>query len=327
MPEFASPPPPADGPADGPTDRQPDPARPHVLVLYHGDCPDGFVAAWAAWRHYRRRGQPAEFLPAVHGDRPPVELARGRVVEILDFCYKMEDAEEFAALVRAALSTIVVDHHKTAPEVLAAVARLAAEPDPPARLAWRYDVDQSGAALAWDFYRPAGTEPRLVRYVQDSDLWRWELPISREVSAYLSTLPWDFEAWDRAAAVLDAHPVGDLHPFYEPGAAVRRFQERVVAEHVDRAFAADLAGHRVMACNCTARAVVSEVAGRLAAGRAFGVSFFVRHDGTAAFSLRSREGAVDVAELAKAFGGGGHARAAGFQVPAARLWETLRAVG
>lgn len=33
------------------------------------------------------------------------------------------------------------------------------------------------------------------------------------------------------------------------------------------------------------------------------------------YSLRSREGGVDVSEIAKQFGGGGHKHAAGFRLP------------
>ena len=46
----------------------------------------------------------------------------------------------------------------------------------------------------------------------------------------------------------------------------------------------------------------------------FVVSYFDRSDGQRQWSLRSREG-FDVSEIAKSFGNGGHARAAGFETP------------
>jgi len=39
------------------------------------------------------------------------------------------------------------------------------------------------------------------------------------------------------------------------------------------------------------------------------------------FSLRSREDGADVSEIAKKYGGGGHAHASGFRVPYDRLAE------
>ena len=42
--------------------------------------------------------------------------------------------------------------------------------------------------------------PLLLLYVQDRDLWRWELEHSREVNATLVLIAHDFAAWDRLAS-------------------------------------------------------------------------------------------------------------------------------
>ena len=47
--------------------------------------------------------------------------------------------------------------------------------------------------------------------------------------------------------------------------------------------------------------------------RPFGACYFDRGDGKRQWSLRSRDGAVDVAKVAKRHGGGGHRNAAGFE--------------
>lgn len=52
-------------------------------------------------------------------------------------------------------------------------------------------------------------------------------------------------------------------------------------------------------------------------GAAFVVGWFQRADGTYQYSLRGA-GEVDVSEIAKRWGGGGHCDAAGFQV-----WEPV----
>jgi nanoRNase/pAp phosphatase (c-di-AMP/oligoRNAs hydrolase) len=59
---------------------------------------------------------------------------------------------------------------------------------------------------------------------------------------------------------------------------------------------------------------VSELVGRLADGHPFAASWFQRTDGKFVYSLRVRDGDFDVSEFAKQFGGGGHAKAAGFTV-------------
>jgi len=57
----------------------------------------------------------------------------------------------------------------------------------------------------------------------------------------------------------------------------------------------------------------SYIAGELAKDRPFGTYYIDRHDGKRQWSLRSRDGGVDVSEIAKAHGGGGHKQAAGFE--------------
>ena len=39
-----------------------------TLVLYHANCPDGFGAALAAWKHF---GNEAEYVPVQYGKEPP----------------------------------------------------------------------------------------------------------------------------------------------------------------------------------------------------------------------------------------------------------------
>ena len=40
----------------------------NIVILYHGDCPDGFGAAWASWKKF---GDGAEYIGVHHGDNPP----------------------------------------------------------------------------------------------------------------------------------------------------------------------------------------------------------------------------------------------------------------
>src|SRR5271156_4755511 len=75
------------------------------LVIYHGNCQDGFCAAWACWVCHPEW----EFYPAKHGDAPP-DVA-GRIVYMLDFSYKKD---VIMAMAKVAEEIIILDHHKTA---------------------------------------------------------------------------------------------------------------------------------------------------------------------------------------------------------------------
>jgi nanoRNase/pAp phosphatase (c-di-AMP/oligoRNAs hydrolase) len=68
----------------------------------------------------------------------------------------------------------------------------------------------------------------------------------------------------------------------------------------------------VPAVNCN-HYFASEVGHELAIGRPFAATYYDTTDGRV-FSLRSSAEGLDVSEIAKRLGGGGHAKASGFKV-------------
>src|SRR5690606_41680261 len=74
------------------------------LCVFHGNCDDGFGAAWAIWK----RWPDVEFVPGVYGK--PLPDVKGRNVLFVDFSAPDD------VMVKAsgeALSVVVVDHPKT----------------------------------------------------------------------------------------------------------------------------------------------------------------------------------------------------------------------
>lgn len=283
------------------------------LVIYHAGCWDGFCAAWIA---RKALGPDCEFLPANYGDKPP-DAAR-RDVYILDFSYKADVLRGIAAFNN---SLTVLDHHKTAE---ADIAEAVAKGE--GKIVGRFDLNKSGGRLAWEYFygRTDGcwpklvqafsgcdqqTPPWLVAYTEDRDLWRWALTGSREVNAALRTYPLDFDTWDNFAASKT-----NVVELIREGAAILRAQNEIVKSHVGFAKEVNFDGHQILAVNATCH--VSEIAGELAKGRPFGAVYFDAKDDSRVWSLRSDENGMDVSEIAKKHGGGGHARAAGFSVPA-----------
>lgn len=271
------------------------------LVLYHANCADGFCAAWIA---HRRFGAAADYLPVQYGQEPP-DVA-GRNVFILDFSYKRP---VMLRLCYTAASMTVLDHHKTAQADLDGLdsdCRHRAVCVP--RIV--FDMEKSGGRLTWEHFFPNEPAPWLVRYTEDRDLWRWQLPHSKEISAALASHPKTFELWDRWNMTVNG---GNATPtlLAEEGAAILRYQVQLVDAIASTAREHDLDGHKVLAANTSC--LFSEVAEKLAEGRPFGAAWFIRADGKRQWSLRSRDGGVDVSDVAKRRGGGGHRAAAGFE--------------
>jgi hypothetical protein len=301
----------------------------NTLVIFHASCRDGFCAAWL----FRLAFPEAEFHAAQHGTEPPDVC--GKRVYIVDFSYKRDAMKQ---IMMDADSLVVLDHHRTAEVELADIvgdfeAEIAqlpvALPRWSARPVITFDMTKSGGRLAWEYLcrvnlmPPRMTEhihpphfgefpPWLVKYTEDRDLWLWKCPDSREINATLASRPHEFAEWDYL------HEHGNRRVGWEEliteGRAILRYQKQVMDSHVSHAREIDLDGHRVLAVNATT--LVSEIAGALARDRPFGLCWFQTEDGKFVYSLRSREGGIDVSEIARRHGGGGHRAAAGFTAEA-----------
>ena len=259
-----------------------------MKVIYHANCIDGFTAAWCAWRKY---GPSAEYIPAQHGDPPPVVI--GDDVLIVDFSYPREALLEMH---NVAQSLRVLDHHKTAEADLAGLDFCT------------FDMNRSGAGLAWDELHET-KRPLLVSYVEDRDLWRFALADSAEVNAWIGSWSQGFEFWSSLAYDLEE----SFGACRREGAAVLRGVERYCREMAKQARMVEVAGVVVPVVNAP-YINTSELVGYLAEQFGpFAVGWFQRGDGKYQYSLRSR-GDYDVSAIAKLYGGGGHHNAAGFTV-------------
>lgn len=270
------------------------------LVIYHANCWDGFCAAWVA----RTALGAIEAKPAHYGT--PAPDVQGREVYVLDFSYDFDTMAEMAS---RASSLTVLDHHKTAERTLADLEAMFITHNMAGRA--RYATDKSGARMTWEFFALLGgwesmASPWLVDYTEDRDLWRHELPNSQEVNAALRSYPLDFNLWDQFAGA-GPPPVSLI----AEGEAIRRRERQIVNDHVRNARRENFDEWTIPVVNATT--LFSEIAGELAKGESFAACYFDRQDGKRQWSLRSDENGVDVSEIAKAHGGGGHKHAAGFE--------------
>ncbi len=256
--------------------------QPHTpdVVLYHAECMDGFGAAWALWKRFPQ----ARFVPVKHGFPQPGGLD-GQHVVMVDFSYPRAD---ILALADCTASLQILDHHITAESALA-------------DLPYAYfDMDRSGAVLAWEWAHTQSV-PWLLQYVQDKDLWRWQLPHSREISSALASYPFDFAIWEQF----------QFETLKIEGTGILRSENNLIDKLTLDAIMVSVAGYTVPAVHSPVLA--SQIGERLAADHAFGVIWHQK-DGRRYFSLRSRAGGISVSEIAAQYGGGGHTHAAGFSV-------------
>lgn len=269
------------------------------LVIFHNPCLDGFTAAWVCWLKH----PDAEFVPGVYGQEPPD--CTGRDVYLLDFSYKRPVMD---IIIGCANSVTILDHHKTAQadlEGLLYESNYATQ--------GKFDMSKSGARLAWEWFHPGVEVPLLVRLVEDRDLWRFALQHSKEINAALFSYEYDFLQWSRLNIQLKTeHGYNQL---LAAGEAIERKQQKDVAELSAKLMHKRTIGGVEVWCANLPYTLASDAAGLMAVGEPFAATYFIDAEGWAVFSLRSRgEQGLDVADIAKRYGGGGHKNAAGFRI-------------
>lgn len=264
-------------------------------VLYHANCFDGSGAAYAAWRALGDEN--TTYIPAQYNDPVP-EIESGSNVYIVDFSYPRD---VLTGLLDASKKLVVLDHHKTAKEALEGF---------PGAL---FDMDKSGAVMAWEYFHPNVEAPKLLKHIQDRDLWKWNLDGTREVTAALRLIK-DFRDYDKAVD----HLFG-LEHLYSQGSVKIQFDEMEVAAAMKKAIITQYpmgVDRPMLTCaflNTTI--LVSEIGSKLCTDLPvqFSLSYFIEKSGDVVFSFRST-GDFDVSVLAKQLGGGGHRGAAGARV-------------
>ena len=274
-----------------------------IVVLYHARCMDGFGGALAAWKKF---GTNAEYFPLEHQKPLPGGL-KGKTLYFIDIA-----PGNLKALIELRLANTrvtVIDHHA----MVAEVAR--------ASEGGVFDNSHSGAILAWQYFHKGKKIPKLLLHIEDGDLWRFRLSRTKEILSFMSMEKLDFKRWDMVIKDFERKASASKH--IRIGAAITKYTDKLIDELIERsAVPVRFCGFKTLAVNSPN--FDSEIGNRLVKKMPpMGVVWHERK-GETKVSLRSN-GKVDVAKLAKRFGGGGHKAAAGFIIPAGKPlpWQRI----
>ena len=257
-------------------------------VIYHADCTDGFGSAYSAWKLLGNR---AEYHACKHGQIPPD--VKDKVVVILDFSF---DNKTTKKMIEDSKELLVIDHHKSAVVELHDISNTI------------FDMSKSGATLAWEFFHPGKEAPKFIQYITDRDLWKWELPYSKEFSAAFDMVPFEFEEFEKFE---DDSVFDDA---VKRGSYILAYSKTVVKKVCEKAAPRKMGGKDIMVVN--ASHWMSEIGARLSPDCDFAMIWYYDHnDKIIKVSLRAFHDRIDVSDISKKFGGGGHRKAGGFVLP------------
>lgn len=272
------------------------------LCIYHADCLDGFSAAYVVGLQFGF--DKVEFLALNYGDAIP-DLT-DRMVLIVDFSFK---PDVLLPAAQTAKSVVMMDHHAGAIEEWWGHDLF----QPEYNLVVNFKVEVSGAELVWQTYFKEVEVPLILKRAGQYDLWQnldESKPIAEALRARGFIRDQDFSEFDRIVRKVSAAQLK------AEGQVLDHARQTEALETADRSTGvAIFMGHRVPICNTPYR-LVNIIGERLAKNQPFAVLYEDNlAKGHRKYSLRSEKGrGVDVKEIAKKFGGGGHENAAGFVV-------------
>lgn len=265
-----------------------------IIVIYHAECPDGFSAAWAAWKKF---GDKADYIGVHHGAPPPTGL-KNKEIYFLDFTYPEEIMKE---MISANKRVTAIDHHFSRERAI----KMTQD--------YSYSVDNSGAVLAWKYFHPRKPVPKMLEYVEDIDLWKFKHKNANEIAAFINDFRYDFKVWDKLVR-------GIQNDVFRKKAIARG---KVIVEHEWRlmnrlieegAKIVSFEGYKVYAVNAP-HFFASHIGNALIKKKPPMAIIWSEDKERVNVSLRS-DGTADVSKIAAKFGGGGHKVSAGFNLPA-----------
>lgn len=274
-------------------------------IIYHENCMDGIASAFIA-KHtlsehliYDEDKKKIETLPVQYYQEQKIfdlELAVDDIIYFVDFSLKRDKMVELCSKVG---EVIVIDHHKTAQVELQDLDK---ELD---NIKVHFDMNKSGATLCHEYFK-SDLNKEIFEYIADRDLWKWKLPYTKEISAYLrlEVKPNDLESFEEIYSSFDKYDAAEI------GGTLLKQQEIQVKSKIKKTKDIAIDGINFKILNATEN--ISEIGNAICIeyNTPAMVYFFTDKDEVVC-SFRSIDTLPDVSVVAKALGGGGHRNACG----------------
>lgn len=279
-----------------------------VVVIYHGNCPDGVVAAWAFTRALSQTKEVTEFHPttirSLDLDTKMPNLQHKKIY-IVDYSYSISDLKKIAA---QATRVNLYDHHETAQKTLKSIS--------PEMCNVVIDTKRCGAEITWDELHGSKTRPWFMKHIRDRDLWLWQNQDSKAFSAAFEKDGLTFETLDQYMQI-DQKQIEQL---YARGREILRGVDLMVEKLCETQTMQTLRMEKIPVVIVQSSLFTSEIGNQILMTHPLIHVALICHYSLPScqwkVSLRSRPTDhphhVNVAEMAAQYQGGGHPSAAGF---------------
>lgn len=275
----------------------------NIIVFYHENCLDGFASSYVAYKKFKDKAEYMALSHTANGEdilkskKIKITDLANKEVYFIDFCLGENEIKKVEKLAK---KLIVIDHHIGKKEL---VEKLEGS-------IFRNGV--SGAYLAYEYFFPKNIIPKLIKYISIGDTWTWgQEKFEKEILAFIHTKQFDFKEFLKLEKFLE-----DKNTFNQAkniGEILQRSYQGMVESQIENAKLINFEGHRIYAVNSVS--IFKSELGHILAEKSkskFSIVYTFEEE-KLKISLRGND-KINLAELAKKYGGGGHFNAAGFSV-------------
>lgn len=111
-----------------------------------------------------------------------------------------------------------------------------------------FDMNRSGAGLAWDFFFPSEPRPEMINYIQDRDIWTWKLQRSQDFAAALDAVPTELDHYYNLLEDTISKPEV-LEKHLNTGSAMVAYRDALVRQIAEKASRRTWLGFKVLSVN------------------------------------------------------------------------------
>lgn len=297
-----------------------------ILAITHGPkCMDGAGSSWVIHNHFKSmknyniihfRVDPGKAFNTIYTKFKDLEPDFFTEVISCDVGYSGKDMHSLIAMFP---NIIIIDHH------ISSFRDINTFYNNNIPINYIFDNEESGASLAWKYFNGDLPAPKTIQYIKDRDLWKFELPDSKEIAAGLfEMLPTDptdnWKTWDD---FIDREDI-NLPNALNIGKVISCLNLRRIIELSSKfkKFNFEFGGKTYKGAHLNTAEHISELGNYVVNMKDINGQFiydfalmwrYNEPDDTYNCSLRSRNG-VDVSSFCRKYGGGGHETAAGLSI-------------
>ncbi len=292
------------------------------IVIYHNADPDGIFSGAIA---LQALGEGTTCIGYHYGweTQHIIQKCNDANVFMLDVTFV---PEAMSRLANECNSLLLIDHHASAKADIDWIMEANAQ----SNFTYVFEDDQWGAAKkTWEFFNPEKPLPTIIEEVAGYDMFRWIKSDEHRWETYTVPLRYAVDVHTTPEAVLRhfdfKESTGVIEAFAMQGRAIYQY----IAAKNYRLASNETATFRTRFLTNDSKtqynvlAINRDIGGDFFKniprdGIDFFVGFFLTNKGWQV-SLRPGSADVDLGEIAKAFGGGGHRNAAGFHLKTSNL--------